>query len=77
MVKTKKLQDWSEISRKYPDKWALLNNVKLDGGRIKKCNVLIICEENELTYYMEKFKNERPIYIERTTPYFPSCGLLG
>ena len=80
MSKTLKLNKgyaWDTISSTYPDMYALITNVKMQGGAIKTCTLLDVCTFDEKAHYVEKYlKKGIEFSCERTTFLMPTMGAL-
>lgn len=72
-----KYYSFDEIKEAYPNKWAVLTEVKEKNGDIVKCKLLDVCNVSELHIYRKKYK-DKGIIVDciRTTPTAPNVGVL-
>ena len=70
-IDTGKRMKWSEIAEKYPDKWAIITDIKYVNGEINECIFFEAVSFEELDNTIQKY--DRKIDFLRTTDNMPNA----
>jgi hypothetical protein len=72
-----KLYKWSDIALEYPDKWAIITDIKEKDGMIETCKLISICTQDEKAELIKKYKKQGLKFeCERTTFSAPNVGVV-
>lgn len=72
-----KVYKWADIALEFPNKWAIITDVKEKDGLIYTCKVLNICTQDEKAKLIKMYKETGIKFeCERTTFSAPNMGVL-
>ena len=75
-INRNKVYKWVDISSAFPNKWAIITDVKERNGMIYTCKVLDICTHDEKAVLIRKYKEMGIKFeCERTTFSAPNMGI--
>lgn len=77
MLEFNKTYTWEEIVKNYPDLYVFITNVKEQDGEIKTCKLLNVCNKENKSIFVKKYRDSG-ISFEccRTTVNLPDLGVL-
>ena len=77
MLQLNQTYTWNEITTTYPNKWAIITNVKKKNGEIDTCKLLAICNQSDRHIYVKKYlEQDIKFECERTTFNAPNIGVM-